>query len=75
MRLKQEYLDPAVVQGWRDEFDPIALFEARGLVPDAARIRASVEVEVEEAIAFARSSEFPPASDAYRDVFYEEAPA
>jgi pyruvate dehydrogenase E1 component alpha subunit len=71
LRLKQEYLDPQVVQGWRDGYDPIALFQARNLVPanEGARIREEVAADVQAAVAFARESPFPPPEAAYADVY------
>lgn len=81
LRLPQEYLDPNTVQAWRDEFDPIELFELRltnwGLVPPEAQgeIRSLVAAEVQAAVEFARTSPFPPAEDAYKDVFVDDGPA
>jgi pyruvate dehydrogenase E1 component alpha subunit len=75
LRLKQEYLDPEVVKGWRESFDPLELFERRldewDLLPaeERAGIRAAVEGEVAEAVEFARESPYPPAEDAYKDIF------
>ena len=75
LRLSSEYLDPKTVQGWRDEHDPIPAFQARlgawNVVPAAQQeaIRASVQAEVDEAVAFARESPFPPPEAAYADVY------
>ena len=65
--------------GWRDEFDPIELFERRltawALLSPAeqAAIRVEVTAEVAAAVEFARTSPFPPPEDAYRDIFADEA--
>jgi pyruvate dehydrogenase E1 component alpha subunit len=75
LRLKHEYLDQEVVKGWRERFDPIDAFEQRldawGALPTAERaeIRSGVAEEVAEAVEFARESPYPPAEDAYKDVY------
>jgi acetoin:2,6-dichlorophenolindophenol oxidoreductase subunit alpha len=78
LTLKEEYLDPAVVQRWRDEHDPLELFAARltkgGVLSseEQALLRLGVEEEVAAAVEFARSSPFPPAGAAYTDVYADE---
>jgi pyruvate dehydrogenase E1 component alpha subunit len=75
LRLKHEYLDPEIVKGWREQFDPLEAFERRldawDLLPadERAAIRAAVETEVAEAVEFARESPYPPAEDAYKDIY------
>ena len=80
LRLPQEYLDPAEVERWRTERDPIALFVARlrawALLDDAglAGIEAQVRAEVDQAVEFARQSPYPPPEAAYANLYAEEQP-
>ncbi|HSK24922.1 MAG TPA: pyruvate dehydrogenase (acetyl-transferring) E1 component subunit alpha [Egicoccus sp.] len=73
------YRDPAEVAAWRER-DPIPALEAR-LVADGAidadaraRLDAEVEREIDEAVAFARSSPPEPIEDLRRFVTSEVAP-
>src|ERR1700761_1449893 len=60
LKVPQPYIEEDVVQGWRDEHDPIVLFAARldawGILPAAERadIRAAAEADVAAAVEFAR---------------------
>jgi pyruvate dehydrogenase E1 component alpha subunit len=62
------------VAEWKGR-DPIARFEARlredGIVTDAdvTAIRAAVQRELEDAVAFAEASPFPEAKDLLVDMF------
>jgi acetoin:2,6-dichlorophenolindophenol oxidoreductase subunit alpha len=77
LKVPQPYIEEDVVQGWRDEHDPIALFEARldawGILPAAERadIRAAAEADVAAAVEFARESPYPDPSEAYTDIYAE----
>lgn len=80
LRLKHEYLDPATVQRWRDEHDPIVGFERQSIAcgvltaDEQATIRTEVEREVAVAVAFARESPFPPPEAAYADIYADTEP-
>ncbi len=77
LKVPQPYIEEEVVQGWRDEHDPIALFEARldawGILPapERADIRAAAEADVAAAVEFARESPYPDPSEAYTDLYAE----
>jgi pyruvate dehydrogenase E1 component alpha subunit len=77
LKVPQPYLEEEVVQGWRDDHDPIALFEARldtwGILPAAERadIRGAAEEDVAAAVEFARESPYPDPSEAYTDIYAE----
>jgi acetoin:2,6-dichlorophenolindophenol oxidoreductase subunit alpha len=71
------YRDQAVVDSWFDTVDPIRLFIERlrrWSLADLAVIddvRAAVEVDVEQAVTFAKESPYPPPEAAYTDLYAE----
>jgi pyruvate dehydrogenase E1 component alpha subunit len=75
LKVPQPYIADEVVEGWREEHDPIALFEARldawGVLPAAQRaeVRAAAQADVDAAVEFARESPFPDPSQAYTDLY------
>ncbi|MFT3866484.1 MAG: thiamine pyrophosphate-dependent dehydrogenase E1 component subunit alpha [Solirubrobacterales bacterium] len=77
LKVPQPYIEDAVVEGWRAEMDPIALFEARleawGVLPAAERadVRAAAQADVDAAVEFARQSPYPDPGEAYTDLYAE----
>ncbi|WP_199757568.1 thiamine pyrophosphate-dependent dehydrogenase E1 component subunit alpha [Micromonospora sp. Llam0] len=77
LKLREAYRDDAEVGTWSADRDPISLFTARLLADgrtDRARIdavRAEVDVEIAEAVEFARRSPYPEPTEAYRDLYHE----
>ncbi|HET9185858.1 MAG TPA: thiamine pyrophosphate-dependent enzyme, partial [Solirubrobacterales bacterium] len=75
LKVPQPYIADEVVEGWREEHDPIALFEARldawGVLPaeERAEVRAAAQADVDAAVEFARESPFPDPSQAYTDLY------
>lgn len=75
LKVPEPYIEEEVVEGWRSDHDPLALFEARldrwGILPAPEReaIRAAAEADVEAAVEFARSSPDPDPREAYTDVY------
>jgi pyruvate dehydrogenase E1 component alpha subunit len=63
------------VDEWRAKRDPISLFQGRlrgdfGFTPgELEAIASQAQLEVADAIAFAKASPFPPAANAFRDVY------
>lgn len=68
------YRDDAEISAWRSR-DPIELFRKRLLqefgfsMEELAGVERAVNEEVSQAVAFARASEFPPASAIFSDIF------
>jgi len=79
LQLKEEYVDATEVQRWRDECDPLPLFQQRltalSLLSSEEQhaIRDDVTTEVAAAVEFARESPFPPPESAYADVYADHA--
>ena len=75
LKLSEPYIPETVVQSWRDEYDPLALFDAQldaWQVLSAERreaIRDAVEADVGAAVEFARQSPWPDPKEAYTDIF------
>jgi TPP-dependent pyruvate/acetoin dehydrogenase alpha subunit len=80
LKLPEPYLEDSVVEGWRADQDPIALFEARleawGTIgaDERADIREAAQQDVDAAVEFARESPYPDPSEAYTDI-YADTPA
>lgn len=77
MHVPEPYIPEEVVIAWREDHDPVALFERRldawGILSGERRaaIAAAVEAEVQAAVAFARESPVPDPAEAYTDVYAE----
>jgi acetoin:2,6-dichlorophenolindophenol oxidoreductase subunit alpha len=75
LKVPEPYLADEVVQAWRDEHDPLALFDARldawGVLSAGERtaIGERVDAGVEAAVAFAHESPWPDPREAYTDVY------
>jgi len=75
LKVPEPYLADDVVQSWRDEHDPLALFDARLdewqvlTAEERAAIGDHVEADVDAAVAFARESPWPEPGEAYTDVY------
>ena len=70
----ENYRDPAEIEQWRTQRDPLVLFRAvlaeRGIESDDLdAIDAAVEAELAEALEFARSSPAPPPEAAFTHLF------
>ena len=70
----ENYRDPAEIEHWRTQRDPLVLFRAvlgdRGIGgDDLDAIDAEVETELAEALEFARSSPAPPPEAAFTHLF------
>ena len=80
LKLKDEYLDPTEVQRWRDECDPVSLFQscltAWSVLSSEEQdaIRDDVTTQVAAAVEFARESPFPPPESAYADIYADQEP-
>lgn len=81
LKLPEPYLAQEVVQSWRDQHDPLALFHAQLDVwhvlsaGERAAIAARVDADVEAAVAFARESPWPDPAEAYTDIYADAADA
>jgi TPP-dependent pyruvate/acetoin dehydrogenase alpha subunit len=75
LKVKEAYLEEAIVQGWRDTVDPLVLFERRladDEVLDAAdrhALEQEVQAEVDAAVTFALESPYPDLATAWTDVY------
>jgi TPP-dependent pyruvate/acetoin dehydrogenase alpha subunit len=78
LMIPEPYLDDAVVEGWREDRDPVALFDARldawGVLSPERRtaIATTVDEEVEAAVRFGLESPYPDPSEAYTDIYAGE---
>ncbi|HLK44558.1 MAG TPA: thiamine pyrophosphate-dependent enzyme, partial [Acidimicrobiales bacterium] len=75
LKVPEPYIADEVVQSWRDEHDPLALFDTRLdawqilSADERAAIGERVDADVDAAVAFARESPWPEPGEAYTDIY------